>query len=210
MIRKTSIRSSSAGFTLLEMIVIIVIIAVLFAIAAPGWLAFISRQRVNAVYNDATQAIRSAQAEARQRRSPRIVQFIFNPANNRDTPQVIVGPTNPAATAGGCPTAVAAPARILADSTVRPGQVRLYTSTSTSNAVTGIVFDERGNVQCFRTAAGSLGADQLGTGFMVTAYAINRRNNTPMQQKCVIVGTILGAIYTDSGAFSGGRGCRTP
>ena len=41
------------GFTLIELLVVIIIIGALSAIAAPSWLAFINRQRVNKV-NEAT------------------------------------------------------------------------------------------------------------------------------------------------------------
>ncbi len=58
----------TAGFTLIELLVVILIAAILAAIAAPGWLGFMNRQRVGAVRSDLVQSFRSAQIEARQRR----------------------------------------------------------------------------------------------------------------------------------------------
>ncbi|MGB3650812.1 MAG: type II secretion system protein, partial [Rivularia sp. (in: cyanobacteria)] len=39
--------SSSSGFTLLEMLVVIAVVGLLTAIAAPSWVAFVNTRRLN-------------------------------------------------------------------------------------------------------------------------------------------------------------------
>lgn len=60
--------TSTAGFTLLELITIILIVSVLFAIMAPGWAAFMNVQRLNAAQESVLQAMRDAQSRAKQNR----------------------------------------------------------------------------------------------------------------------------------------------
>lgn len=65
---RSSSRNSSAGFTLIEVLVIVIIIAILAAIAAPSWLAYVNRRRVSAVENGLVQVLRQAQQQAIQER----------------------------------------------------------------------------------------------------------------------------------------------
>jgi prepilin-type N-terminal cleavage/methylation domain-containing protein len=61
-------KAQTAGFTLIEMLVVVIMAAILAAIAAPSWLAYLNRQRVNAVQSDLLQTLKTAQQEAIQRR----------------------------------------------------------------------------------------------------------------------------------------------
>jgi prepilin-type N-terminal cleavage/methylation domain-containing protein len=85
---KTVQIQKTAGFTLIELLVVIVMVGILSAIAAPGWLAFLNRQRVTAVRNDLTQVLRNAQQDAIQKRQTWQVRVIEDP----DSPVVEVGP----------------------------------------------------------------------------------------------------------------------
>ena len=57
-------KTSTGGFTLIEVLVVVVIVGVLASIAAPGWLAFINRQRANAVRDEILQVLQTAQSDA--------------------------------------------------------------------------------------------------------------------------------------------------
>ncbi len=66
-------RSAAAGYTLTEVIVVVVMISVLAAIAAPSWVALLNRQRLSDATNDVLQALRQAQDEAIRTRYPKQV-----------------------------------------------------------------------------------------------------------------------------------------
>lgn len=65
-------QTSTGGFTLIEVLVVIIIVAVLMSIAAPGWLTFATRQRLNVVRDGVLQTLRQAQTEAQSRRERRV------------------------------------------------------------------------------------------------------------------------------------------
>jgi prepilin-type N-terminal cleavage/methylation domain-containing protein len=68
-------RRATSGFTLIEVLVVVIIIAILFGIAAPGWLAFLNSRRVSNSQDQVVQSIRRAQAEALRTRRPQTVTF---------------------------------------------------------------------------------------------------------------------------------------
>jgi Tfp pilus assembly protein FimT len=56
--------SANSGFTTLELLIIIVIIGIIFAIAYPSWLNFIERQRLNKAQNQLYLSLQSAKSNA--------------------------------------------------------------------------------------------------------------------------------------------------
>ncbi len=58
--------SSSSGFTLLEMLVVIAVVGLLAAIAAPSWVAFINNRRLNSASDRVYLGLREAQRQAKK------------------------------------------------------------------------------------------------------------------------------------------------
>ncbi|MEM9121154.1 MAG: prepilin-type N-terminal cleavage/methylation domain-containing protein [Cyanobacteria bacterium P01_F01_bin.56] len=56
--------ASTAGYTLVEILIVVIIVGILAAIAAPSWLAYATRQRVKAVESDLVEVLKQAQQRA--------------------------------------------------------------------------------------------------------------------------------------------------
>ncbi|MBD2771462.1 type II secretion system protein [Iningainema tapete] len=55
-----------AGFSLIELLVVIIMVGVLAAIAVPSWLAFVNQQRLNSAKRQALTVLRDAQSNAQR------------------------------------------------------------------------------------------------------------------------------------------------
>jgi prepilin-type N-terminal cleavage/methylation domain-containing protein len=83
-------KNTEAGFNLLEVITVVIILGILSAIVAPAWDAFVSRQRLRNSQNTVFQAMQSAHSAARGTRSS--WQVSFKTENDDDgNPRVWVG-----------------------------------------------------------------------------------------------------------------------
>lgn len=119
--------NTSAGYTFIELLTVIVIVAILGAIAVPSWLAYVQNQRIGAVNNDLLQTLKQAQQSAIQR---------------REDVEVAIDTTAPRPTI----TIADAPVVLAQGSGIRDGLVSLDLQGD-SGAATSFIFDYQGMVR---------------------------------------------------------------
>ncbi len=161
------------GFTMIELLVVILMVGVIAAIAAPSWQSFLDRQRMNAARSDLMGVLKSAQDEAQARQQSKQVTFV--PATASTPLSVAVRNSFLAASTTSFASSPST-MTILGNGTVG--------TKFTFVASTPIVFNSKGQVN------------------VATPYVIKIRNTqapTPPAgqsptQSCVIVTTLLGGL----------------
>jgi prepilin-type N-terminal cleavage/methylation domain-containing protein len=83
------VRRSTAGFTLTEVIIVIVLVGVLMAILAPGWVTFMNSRRADAARDQILQALRLTQAQAIRTKQAQTIQFRDRTDNSPPTITVL-------------------------------------------------------------------------------------------------------------------------
>jgi type II secretory pathway pseudopilin PulG len=196
---KTASRKNEAGYTIIELLIIVLILGIFASIAAPSWLVFINRQRVRTVNDRVFQSLRSAQSEAK--RSKRDVTVTFYTSSSTppvDPPRVEID-TNPAETNP-------SKKEIRKETFSGGGEIKPRTIAISTNATAytdpdggyrvpanSIVFDYKGNVKKLPSTNPAIPGR-----FVVTVAPANAKPNSSARQ-CAIVETIIGGMRTAEG-----------
>jgi prepilin-type N-terminal cleavage/methylation domain-containing protein len=201
---KSASRKSDGGFTLLELIVIVLILGILSSIAAPSWLAFINRQRVRTVNDRVLQSLRLAQSEAKRTKRDITVTFNYdpNPADNpvADPPTVTFDP--PLATGGSTQETGGSTQTLNAGGEIQKGQVKLSAAScpvgAPCTAATALTFNYNGVVDPNNSTNPNL------------PLVVTISNVEGGSKQCVIVETILGGMRTAEGEYKSAtqEGCQ--
>lgn len=192
-IRQLRRQSAIAGFTLLEALVVVIIIGVLFGISAPGWDAFLSRQRISTAREQLIQVIRQAQSEARTTSTARVVVFDPNP---RGVPRVTQAkfPVTVTTPPNSLPVALTnlTDWKILGNGDIKAGMIALSASPAQADGTGQIVFDSTGAIAQPPTVAATQTAN-------LRLTLVRTGTNQSGTQRCVKIATLLGALQQAEG-----------
>ncbi|NES81423.1 MAG: prepilin-type N-terminal cleavage/methylation domain-containing protein [Moorea sp. SIO2B7] len=184
--------NQDAGFTLIELIVVILLVGILSSIAAPSWLAFVNRQRVGKVNERVLSVIQEAQRQAKNKKLSYSVSFRMN--GNDPQAAVHQDDTTPVDFQW---------QSLVGDLGVKPEQVLVRTNLTGDNKSAGtlsglsedkkITFDDQGVLK-----NAQIDLEDFGLAIVVAVRDPNNTDN-PIEatKRCVIVKTILGALETD-------------
>jgi prepilin-type N-terminal cleavage/methylation domain-containing protein len=186
-----------AGFSLIELIVIILLVGILSAIAAPGWVAFVNRQQVNKANDAVLAALQEAQREAKNKKLRYSVSFQKN--TTTQNVEVAIYRTDIGISAWkplGADVGVSSDKLLLGANL--SGENTLNSSDSTvqyppSTTPTKITFDYMGALP---TASFGTGTEPPGLKIVVAVPSSANSTLASSVKRCVIVKTLLGSMLT--------------
>ncbi|HAA31962.1 MAG TPA: prepilin-type cleavage/methylation domain-containing protein [Cyanobacteria bacterium UBA8553] len=213
---KRPVHQEKAGFTLVELLVVVIIVGVIAVIAAPNWLGFVNQRRVNAANDTVLRAIQDAQSQAKNKKVNYSVSFRTETGK---TPEIAVYPTKQLNNTGTLDDVDPRDSSFTywkslgQDLGLKPRQVSLWTNIGTGNQanqairsdpgsgadIGTIIFDEMGAVSQNPTPIFG-GTATNPKGLIVMVAVPSGTNPVPLTQRCVIVKTLLGSLQIQKGA----------
>lgn len=172
-------RQQVAGFTLVETLIVITMVGVLAAIAAPSWLSMVDKQRLNTAQDQALRVMREAQQQARNRK-------LCWEASFRDDGTKVQWSTHlPSVATNNCPT-------------VAPASSWIWNNLAGEDAAK-IAIDTSTNLSTTNQPSGAYGIQFQFNGWvngLPRKITFKTRNSSSTTKRCVVVSTILGAMRT--------------
>jgi prepilin-type N-terminal cleavage/methylation domain-containing protein len=201
---------NNSGFTLIELIVVVAMVGIIAAIAAPSWLGFVAQQRVNKTNDVVFTALLDAQREAKKNKNTYNVAFRYSPTKKASEILVYHGAPEPITS-----TNIQNSRNWKAigeDIGVKQGEVFIYTNLdgntynkqSTPNIVTTtpgtgtISFDFMGTVTQAELGGSSSTTNTVNNSSLGLKIAVATVNPGAIaagrHKRCVIIETIIGGI----------------
>lgn len=188
----------NAGFSLIELLVVILMVGVLAAIAAPSWQTFTTRQRIKSVNTQILQAIKTTQAEAKRNQSDYVLEFNLDgdPLKYSIYKDVEL-PKLPDKQ----------PQSLSLDGAIKENMLKIYSQVQGTER-NKIHFNFNGGLDEDKLKEDNIEIKDTGKntdGFRVVVYP----KDSPDSRNCIIVQTILGATRTAEGTDDP-KGCPQP
>jgi len=192
---KTASRKGDGGFTLLEVLVTVLVLGILSSIAAPGWLGFITNQRLRASIGRVSGVMQLAQSNAKRDKIAWQASF-----REKDGVQVALH------RADVTDLDVSKFKEVPIDNVSENTWIKLEQSIVLDTANTKSFVPVDGVYKAIFNRQGCLVQNKdfectdNPSGFTPKQVTLNINKDKPSSKKCVIVATVLGAMRTDEGA----------
>ncbi|MBN3886887.1 MAG: prepilin-type N-terminal cleavage/methylation domain-containing protein [Nostoc sp.] len=193
-----------AGFSLIELVVVMLLVGILSAIAAPGWLAFVNRQQVNKANDAVFAALQQAQREAKNKKLSYSVSFQKN--TTTQNVEVAIYRTNAAIATWtwkslGADVGVSSDKFLLGANLSGENAANSTTNSPVSypppSTPTKITFDYMGTLP--NASFGTVTApstEPAGLKIVVAVPSSTNSTSASSVKRCVIVKTLLGSMLT--------------